>query len=286
MQKDCKSDDIYITQEFQLENEVEPVPIQRDNLAPVDKTKLKMQFLKPPQAKPQSEQLDLTQSLKKVSLLPNVSTLNKDKQQSGPYNSPKTSEKNVIPGGYHPSPSHSSSQKKGGGKIGYKDNMPTRMTIKTIEGQEININSSFAEPKSATGSFKKKGSGRFTNEMSGEILNSRESARQRISVANKLNNQLDIYQAQVQQIDWKHPTKDNETEDDPLAEKLAELRIEVQKRDVLRKIEAMQNQNFKNKFGRGTTMVGSAQMQNQFAGLTTDFNGNPIQVRNGAVPLQ
>ena len=60
MQKDCKSDDIYITQEFQLENEVEPVPIQRDNLAPVDKTKLKMQFLKPPQAKPQSEQLDLT----------------------------------------------------------------------------------------------------------------------------------------------------------------------------------------------------------------------------------
>ena len=55
--------------------------------------------------------------------------------------------------------------------------MPTRMTIKTIEGQEININSSFAEPKSATGSFKKKGSGRFTNEMSGEILNSRESAR-------------------------------------------------------------------------------------------------------------
>ena len=73
---------------------------------------------------------------------------------------------------------------------------------------------------------------------------------------------MEPHQAQVHQIDWKHPTKDNETEEDPLAEKLAELRIEVQKRDVLRKIEAMQNQNFKNKFGRGSTVVGSAQLQN------------------------
>ena len=42
MYKDCKSDDIYISKEYQELNEVEPVACGRDNLTPVEKTKLRI----------------------------------------------------------------------------------------------------------------------------------------------------------------------------------------------------------------------------------------------------
>ena len=49
----------------------------------------------------------------------------------------------------------------------------------------------------------------------------------------------EFYQSQVQEINWQHPRFENEKEDDPLSKKLAELRVEVKKRDVLRKFEEL-----------------------------------------------
>ena len=50
MRKDCRSDDIYITLEFQKLNDIEPMPVGRDNLAPVEKSKLRIKhsYLEPP----------------------------------------------------------------------------------------------------------------------------------------------------------------------------------------------------------------------------------------------
>ena len=42
MYKDSKSDDVYITKEYQMENEVEPTSCGRDSLAPIEKTKLRI----------------------------------------------------------------------------------------------------------------------------------------------------------------------------------------------------------------------------------------------------
>ena len=70
-------------------------------------------------------------------------------------------------------------------------------------------------------------------------MSSRESVRKKrlnpqYTVSKKTDELLDV--PQPYQLDWE-PPKDEE--DEAIAEKLAELRIEVQKREVQRKFEAI-----------------------------------------------
>ena len=84
----------------------------------------------------------------------------------------------------------------------------------------------------------------------------------------------------IEEINWADRTyqvelRTREEDDEDFKAKLEELRVEVSKRDIQRKFEAMQNAP-KGKFGRGggiqpgTTLVHSSPSN----GLTTDHNGN------------
>jgi len=79
-----------------------------------------------------------------------------------------------------------------------------------------------------------------------------------------------------------------EDEDSEFSQKLAELRLEVQKRDMMRKFEAIHNQQLNRKLTKGgSTGSGNPLMSTTKGGnrVTTDHNGAIIQVRSGAVAL-
>ena len=74
-----------------------------------------------------------------------------------------------------------------------------------------------------------------------------------------------------------------DSEDEEFTAKLEELRVEVTKRDIQRKFEAMQNAP-KGKFNRGAGIQpGTTLLQGSPTnGLTTDHNGNLLQLKSGA----
>ena len=84
------------------------------------------------------------------------------------------------------------------------------------------------------------------------------------------------YAERTYQVDLRSKSDD----DEEFVAKLEELRVEVTKRDIQRKFEAMQNAP-KGKFGArggiqpGTTLVAGSPSN----GLTTDHNGNLLQLR-------
>lgn len=73
---------------------------------------------------------------------------------------------------------------------------------------------------------------------------------------------------------------------DPIGERLKELRIEVQKRDIMRKFEAIQFIQTKKLGNSRLNPSANPLMQNQLGTLvTTDHNGQILNVKQGGIPI-